>query len=199
MDIKTMAKKICGGIRCRLNGINASGRVYIGCKVNINGGKRIYINDGVCIRPEVDLWAGDAGRIEIGCGTEIGQRGRISIANSLIIGKEVLISPNVYITDCDHEYRNVDVPVINQGIVQKGQKIIIGEGSYIGINAVIVGNVVIGKHCVIGANSVVTKDIPDLCIAVGSPARIINRYNQVAAQWENIKGKQGFLSKTKRE
>ena len=79
----------------------------------------------------------------------------------------------MYITDCDHEYRNVYIPVIDQGVVQKGQKVSIGEGSYIGINAVIVGNVKIGKHCVIGANSVVTKDISDYCVAVGSPARAI--------------------------
>ena len=51
----------------------------------------------------------------------------------------------------------------------------IGDGSYIGINAVIVGNVRIGKHCVIGANSVVTKDVPDYCVAVGSPARVIKK------------------------
>ena len=74
---------------------------------------------------------------------------------------------------CDHEYRNVEVPVIDQGIVQRGQKVSIGEGSYIGINAVIVGNVKIGKHCVIGANLVVTKNVPDYCVAVGRPARVI--------------------------
>lgn len=85
----------------------------------------------------------------------------------------MLLSPNVYITDCDHEYRNIDIPVIDQGIVQKGQKVLIGDGSYIGYNSVIVGNVKIGKHCVIGANSVVTKDVPDYCVAVGSPARVI--------------------------
>ncbi len=79
----------------------------------------------------------------------------------------------MYITDCDHEYRDVDVPVIDQGIVNKGQRVYIGDGSYIGINVVIVGNVKIGKHCVIGANSVVTKDVPDNCVAVGTPARII--------------------------
>ena len=113
------------------------------------------------------------GTVKIGRGSEIGERCRISIANSLEIGKKVLLSPNVYITDCDHEYRNIDIPVIDQGIVQRGQSVSIGEGSYIGINAVIVGNVKIGKHCVIGANSVVTKDVPDYCVAVGSPARVI--------------------------
>ena len=81
----------------------------------------------------------------------------------------------MYITDCDHEYRNVDIPIIDQGIVQKGQKVSIGDGSYIGINAVIVGNVKIGKPCAIGANSVVTKDVPDYCVAVGSPAKVIKK------------------------
>ena len=111
--------------------------------------------------------------MKIGKGSEIGERCRISIANSLEIGEKVLLSPNVYITDCDHEYHDEAVAVIDQGIVQKGQKVSIGEGSYIGINAVIVGNVKIGKHCVIGANSVVTKDVPDFCVAVGCPAKVI--------------------------
>lgn len=39
-------------------------------------------------------------------------------------------------------------------------------------------NVYIGKHCVIGANSVVTKDIPDYCVAVGSPARVIKNMDK---------------------
>ena len=115
------------------------------------------------------------GAVRIGRGSEIGQRCRISIANSLEIGEKVLFSPNVYITDCDHEYRDVNVPVIDQGIVQRGQRVSIGDGSYIGINAVIVGNVKIGKHCVIGANSVVTHDIPDYSVVAGCPARVIKQ------------------------
>ena len=39
-------------------------------------------------------------------------------------------------------------------------------------------NVYIGKHCVIGANSVVTKDIPDSSVAVGSPARVIKNIDK---------------------
>lgn len=126
--------------------------------------------DGASLCPNL---VGGGGTVKIGRGSEIGERCRISIANSLEIGKKVLLSPNVYITDCDHEYRNIKIPVIDQGIVQRGQRVSIGEGSYIGINAVIVGNVKIGKHCVIGANSVVTKDVPDYCVAVGSPTRVI--------------------------
>lgn len=53
---------------------------------------------------------------------------------------------------------------------------IIGHGSWLGTNVVIVGNVHIGYNCVIGANSVVTKDIPDYCVAVGAPVKIIKKY-----------------------
>lgn len=42
----------------------------------------------------------------------------------------MLLSPNVYITDCDHEYCNLEVPVIDQGVVQRGQTVSIGDGSY---------------------------------------------------------------------
>lgn len=51
----------------------------------------------------------------------------------------------------------------------------IGDGSWLGTHVVIAGNVEIGKNCVIGANSVVTKNIPNYCVAEGIPCRIINR------------------------
>lgn len=95
----------------------------------------------------------------------------------------VLISPDVYITDCDHAYENINIPVIEQGVIKKDNKVSIGGHSYIGIHSVIVGNVAIGKHCVIGANSVVTKDIPDYCVAVGSPAKVIKRYDFTEQEW----------------
>lgn len=155
-------------------GISAENHVYIGKNCDFKGKKNIHLKRNVTIRPYVQIWSG-GGAVKILEGSEIGERCRISIANSLEIGKKVLLSPNVYITDCDHEYRNVDIPVIDQGIVQKNQKVSIGNGSYIGINSVIVGNVTIGKHCVVGANSVVTKDVPDYCVVVGSPARIIKK------------------------
>jgi maltose O-acetyltransferase len=51
----------------------------------------------------------------------------------------------------------------------------IGFGSWIGIGAVILPGVTVGRNCVIGANSVVVSNIPDHSIAVGSPARILNK------------------------
>ena len=170
--LKAVVKSFIGKVHAKRFQVQAGKNVYIGKHRALKGKSNIVLDDGVTVRPYAQIWSG-GGTVRIGRGSEIGERCRISIANSLEIGEKVLLSPNVYITDCDHEYRNIDVPVIEQGIVQKGQAVSIGDGSYIGINTVIVGNVKIGKHCVIGANSVVTKDVPDYSVAVGIPARVI--------------------------
>ena len=47
----------------------------------------------------------------------------------------------------------------------------------------------IGKHCIIGANSVVNYDIPDYCVAVGAPAKVIKRYDRDANVWIKTEGK----------
>ena len=173
MSVKDKIKGIFGWLQVRRFGVVAGQGVYIGLHCALKGKNNITLEDSVTVRPYAQIWS--VGTVRIGRGSEIGERCRISIANSLNMGEKVLLSPNVYIADCDHEYCNLEVPVIDQGVVQRGQTVSIGDGSYIGINAVIVGNVKIGKHCVIGANSVVTKDVPDYCVAVGSPSRVIKK------------------------
>lgn len=64
--------------------------------------------------------------------------------------------------------------------------IIIGEGSWIGERCVVLPGVTIGKKCVIGSGSVVNKSIPDYCIAVGNPARVIKKWSFEKHQWEKV-------------
>ena len=45
----------------------------------------------------------------------------------------------------------------------------IGDGSWLGYGTVVLPGATIGRHVVVGANSVVTGEIPDYCVAVGSP------------------------------
>ena len=74
-----------------------------------------------------------------------------------------------------------------QGVmVPEGGKVVIGEGTWLGTNVVVVGNVRVGKHCVIGANSVVTKDIPDYSVAAGIPCRVIKRYDFEKEEWVRV-------------
>jgi carbonic anhydrase/acetyltransferase-like protein (isoleucine patch superfamily) len=50
----------------------------------------------------------------------------------------------------------------------------IGEGSLIGIQAVILNGAKIGRHCLVGAGAVITerKEFPDRCLILGAPARV---------------------------
>jgi len=189
MNMKKQIKNMLGVVRCSMNCISIkpnNSHVYIGKNVKVVGGKGIRLSSEVCIRPYVSLWC-NGGEIEIGRGTEIGERCRISIVNSLIIGEDTLISPNVYITDCDHAYEEISVPIMKQGIVNSNYRVRIEKHVYVGINVVIVGNITIGQGSVIGANSVVTRSIPEYCVAVGAPAQIIKKYNIETKKWERYK------------
>jgi len=50
------------------------------------------------------------------------------------------------------------------------------KGAHIGVRSVIMPGVTIGKGAIVGAGSLVTKDVPDYCLALGSPARVIKEY-----------------------
>jgi len=114
-------------------------------------------------------------------GASIGHFNHLYATSKIRIGKKVLTADRVYITDNLHSYKDVTKAIMDQPI-QQINEVEIGEGAWIGENACIIG-ASIGKGCVIGANSVVTKDIPDYCVAVGAPAKIIKRYNFELNEW----------------
>ncbi len=110
--------------------------------------------------------------LKIGDGTAIGDHFFISCALSVEIGKHVLFSDRVFISDANHLYSNLALPVSLQAI-SPGKPVIIGDHSFIGINVVVLEGVKIGKHAVIGANTVVTEDVPDFSVFVGNPGRVV--------------------------
>ena len=114
-------------------------------------------------------------------GTIIGHNAHIVALKKVIIEEKVLMADRVFITDSEHNFEDVSRPIMDQG-VKIGDSVTIGSGSWIGENVSIISSNV-GKNCVIGANAVVTKDIPDYCVAVGSPARVIRKYNMNEKKW----------------
>jgi acetyltransferase-like isoleucine patch superfamily enzyme len=120
----------------------------------------------------------------IGDGSCIGNFNHIYATKSIVIGKNVLTADKVYISDNLHGYEDISLPILHQPIKQIGT-VIIGDGSWLGENVCVIG-AKIGVNCVIGANSVVTKDIPDYCVAVGSPAKIIKRYCFEKQEWLKV-------------
>ena len=73
---------------------------------------------------------------------------------------------------------------MNQELTGKG--VCIDEGSWIGEKVCILPGVTIGKKCIIGAGSVVTKDVPDYCIACGNPAKVIKKYDFDEHRWIRV-------------
>jgi acetyltransferase-like isoleucine patch superfamily enzyme len=55
------------------------------------------------------------------------------------------------------------------------EKVLVGSGCWIGENVIIMDDV--GDQCIVSAGSVITKKIPDHSLAIGNPARIMNREN----------------------
>jgi acetyltransferase-like isoleucine patch superfamily enzyme len=141
------------------------------------GEKHIAIGSGVFIGPgswlQVMHQSGVSGTvISIGDGTSIVGDCVISAAKSVRIEKHVLMARNVYISDHIHKYTQTDRPIMEQGI-DKISPVWIKTGAWLGQNVVICPGVTIGAGSVVGANSVVKINVPDYCIAVGSPARIV--------------------------
>jgi len=60
---------------------------------------------------------------------------------------------------------------------RKVSKVIIKSGAVINPGAIIVAGVTVGENSIISPRSVVTQDIPDYCIAVGNPARVVKKIN----------------------
>ena len=160
-------------------------RSEINSPLKLDGCRNIYIGNHVCIGYKSWLAAvphtGKESKLIVSDLSTIGNFNHIYATRSIVIEESVLTADRVYISDNIHGYEDVSIPIKNQPIVQKGT-VTIGSGSWIGENVSILG-ASIGKHCVIGANSVVTRNIPDYSVAIGSPARVIKRYDMDNNNW----------------
>jgi acetyltransferase-like isoleucine patch superfamily enzyme len=139
------------------NGFTSSGNIMIDPTCDIRGIERMKFGKNVVIQR--DCWLNIAfpnpvksPMITIEEGTNVGRRCIISAANKITIGRFVLIAPNVFIADTNHEYQRLGIPIMHQGITTHDDEVTIGDETWIGINAVIMGKVKVGRHCVIGAN-----------------------------------------------
>ena len=99
------------------------------------------------------------------------------------IGSDVWTGHHVYVTDQNHDYRDVTRPISQQSMPERA--VSIGDGSWLGYGTVVLPGARIGKHVVIGANSVVTGEIPDYTVAVGSPARVVKRWTPESG-WSSV-------------
>lgn len=165
--------------------IDGAGGIELGPESSLQRGGWLYC---------VGIDGGEA-KLTIGSGCALGYNNHITAVREVVIGNHVLTANNVYISDNVHGFEDISRPIMHQPVNFK-QRVAIGDGSWIGENACIIG-ASIGRNCVIGANAVVTRDIPDYCVAVGIPAAVIRRFDVTLKKWVAVvPGKSAFGRQT---
>lgn len=114
--------------------------------------------------------------VEIHDGAYIGHGLRLTAVGGVVIEEEAMLADGCYVSDTNHVYEDVSQPIKRQGL-RDGRRVVIGRGAWLGIGAVVCGDVRIGENAVVGARSVVTTDVPDRCVVAGNPARIVRRWD----------------------
>ncbi len=167
-------------------------------------GKHNYLFDLELLNPQniflgSNLWisktrlaSSKGGKLIIGNHVAIGGFSQIYALQSIIIEDGVLMAENTFISDNTHTFTDITTPVRDQDIKPLGN-VVIGSGTWIGRN-VVVNGCKIGRNCIIGAYTFLKKDIPDYCVVVGNPARIVKRYNPQSGQWEKTDKDGNFIN-----
>ena len=137
-------------------------------------GKYVFDDCGKNVNIEKNANFGMGIGIKIGNNSGLGINCRVR--GPLTIGNDVMMGPDVVIMTNSHNFDRIDIPMNAQGSAIP-KKVIIGNDVWIGTRVIILPGVTIGNGAIIGAGAVVTKDVPDMAIVGGCPAKII-RYRK---------------------
>lgn len=170
--------------------------VVVDYTATVQGSRFIEIGDGSWAQrhvwltvPLIELDSPPPGPVlKIGRNVQIGPRTTIAAVREVIVDDDALFGMNVYVADHVHAFRDVKTPIKDQGLPPAG-RVRIGKGAWIGANVVIAANgrdIEIGDNAVVGANSLVTKSVPARSLAVGSPARVIERWDEATGAWARV-------------
>lgn len=108
-------------------------------------------------------------RIRFGCKVVIGPRCTLGASAPIVLGDHVRLSKGVVIETAGLDFHAP--PPFHH----RAKPITIGHGVWLGAGAIVLGGVSIGDHAVIGAGTVVTRDVPQGAIVVGSGAQLRGR------------------------
>jgi len=146
------------------------------------GDLRLRIGAGCKINGRTSLVAGkvfDAPTLELGDYTSVGFGVVISVSKRVTLGRHVRLADGVFITDnpghpLDAAKRRNHEPVEPESV----KPVVLEDDVWLGTRAIVLPGVRIGAGTVVGAGSVVSRDLPALVLAVGSPARPVRSLTQ---------------------
>ena len=170
--------------------------VIFGVNVTFRHPHKISIGDDVVIDDNCLIDAkGESNKgISIGSGVYIGRNtilrckdgdifleDRVNIGSNCLVDSVKLVEIKQNTTTAAYCYvmsggtyglSRTDIPVTSQDLLSSKDKTEIGENVWLGSSVVVMDGVSIGRDTVVGAGAVVTKDLPEFCIATGIPAKV---------------------------
>jgi len=112
--------------------------------------------------------------ISIGDRCTIGRGVSIVGRHGIVIEDDVTTAPNIYITDHNHGYNELGIPIGRQWLSEEPVRI--GAGSWLGTGVVVLPGADIGRHVAVASNAVVRGVVPDNSVVAGVPARVVRQY-----------------------
>jgi acetyltransferase-like isoleucine patch superfamily enzyme len=181
MNLDLLIQSLLGRATCQLgrhSRLTASARIR-----NILGDRQaIQIGSRSIVRGELLVFAG-GGSIRIGDFCYVGEGARLWSAGAISVGDRVLISHGVNIIDnlthpLSARARHAQyLAIATRGhpvdVALDPKPVTIEDDVLICANAIVLRGVTIGRAAVVGAGSVVTHDVPPLCVVAGNPARVV--------------------------
>lgn len=137
----------------------------VGAGTQIINSANVRIGDNCLLQDAIYIRAGTEGLITIGDRAALNSFCRLFGHGSIVIGEDTQIGPGSLITTTDHDY--------DHDLTTRYKPVVIGKGVWIGANVTVLPGIEIGDGAVIGAGSVVMKNIPPYCVALGVPARVV--------------------------
>jgi acetyltransferase-like isoleucine patch superfamily enzyme len=111
------------------------------------------------------------GTLSIGDKVVLGRGVSVNCYLDVEIGASSLFADDIYVSDFDHKFADLTIPIKDQGIVKS--RVRIEPDVWLGTKVTVARGVVIGEGAVVGANAVVTHDLPPYSVSVGVPARVV--------------------------
>jgi acetyltransferase-like isoleucine patch superfamily enzyme len=165
-------------LRLALARLRARGRLVVhgrprlgrGVRLDLAPGALLTLGDGCRIGDGCRFHLGAGAAVTLGPGARLGERCVVAAHERVEIGPGARLEDEAVLIDFDHDVRDVERPVREQGLVTS--PVVIGERAVIGHAAGVLRGVTVGAGARVGVRSVVTHDVPAGARAEGTPARV---------------------------